>query len=189
MGVILRFGVHVPSMSDRVLPCAVNASPATFLVNVSGRFYEYTLKGEVSLAKGHQVQNDEMLRKVRDQTKHLEVRRRPRSSLNLLSAQVTFDPEVFFNILLPPIIFHAGYSLKRVSDIRLSSHHWTFGFECLSVSQRHFFRNIGSILAYAFMGTLTSCFIIGWVRALKRRPRRRRDPRSDASRASFVSAG
>lgn len=66
VGVILRFGVHVPpSMSDVVQGCAVNASPATLLVNVSGRFYEYTLKGEVSRGKGHQVQDDEMLRKVR----------------------------------------------------------------------------------------------------------------------------
>lgn len=118
VGVILRFGIHVPqSMTDMILNCAVNASPASLLVNVSGRFYEYTLKGEVSRSKSHQVQDDEMLRKV------------------------TFDPEVFFNILLPPIIFHAGYSLKR----------------------RHFFRNIGSILTYAFMGTVISCFVIGLV--------------------------
>ncbi|XP_061595468.1 sodium/hydrogen exchanger 6-like isoform X2 [Cololabis saira] len=118
VGVILRFGIHVPqTMSNVTLSCAVNASPATLLLNVSGRFYEYTLKGEVNRGRGHQVQDDEMLRKV------------------------TFDPEVFFNILLPPIIFHAGYSLKR----------------------RHFFRNIGSILAYAFVGTVVSCFVIGLI--------------------------
>jgi hypothetical protein len=35
---------------------------------------------------------------------------------NEMDLKATFDPEIFFNIILPPIIFHAGYSLKRVSD-------------------------------------------------------------------------
>uniref|UniRef100_A0A3B3U3P6 Sodium/hydrogen exchanger n=1 Tax=Poecilia latipinna TaxID=48699 RepID=A0A3B3U3P6_9TELE len=112
VGVILRYAVQVPRDTSVVSACFVNSSPATMLLNVSGKFYEYTLRGEFS---ANDVKDNEMLRKV------------------------TFDPEVFFNILLPPIIFHAGYSLKR----------------------RHFFRNMGSILAYAFVGTVISCFVIG----------------------------
>lgn len=65
MGVILRFGVHSPQDVNNVtLTCAVNSSPTTLLVNVSGRFYEYSLKGEFRDSKGHDVPNAEMLRKV-----------------------------------------------------------------------------------------------------------------------------
>lgn len=63
VGVILRYGIiHVPlDVGNITLNCQVNASPATLLVNVSGKFYEYTLKGEIS---GNDMKDNEMLRKV-----------------------------------------------------------------------------------------------------------------------------
>lgn len=51
-----------------------------------------------------------------------------------------FSPEVFFFFLLPPIIFEAGYSLKR----------------------KDFFQNIGAITLYAMIGTMASTFIVGF---------------------------
>nr|XP_020652450.1 sodium/hydrogen exchanger 7 isoform X1 [Pogona vitticeps] len=116
VGVILRYGIPPTSGHDKPFSCSQeDRAYTTLLVNISGKFFEYTLKGEISPGKIYNVEQNDMLRKV------------------------TFDPEVFFNILLPPIIFHAGYSLKK----------------------RHFFRNLGSILTYAFLGTAVSCFIIG----------------------------
>ena len=58
---------------------------------------------------------------------------------DLLETKAVFDPEVFFYALLPPIIFFAGFGMKK----------------------RFFFRNLGAILTFAFLGTTISCIIFG----------------------------
>jgi len=51
-----------------------------------------------------------------------------------------FSPELFFFVLLPPIIFEAGYSLHR----------------------KNFFENLGAITLYAMLGTMASTFVVGY---------------------------
>lgn len=58
-----------------------------------------------------------------------------------IQESVTFDYQFFFNLLLPPIILASGYELH----------------------QANFFRNIGTILTFAFAGTLISAMVLGLI--------------------------
>ncbi|THH26390.1 hypothetical protein EUX98_g7804 [Antrodiella citrinella] len=57
----------------------------------------------------------------------------------MIREMLTFKHTLFFNLLLPPIILNSGYELK----------------------QENFFRNFGSILIFAFLGTFISAVGVG----------------------------
>eukprot|EP01041_Mallomonas_annulata_P001504 gene1504-2899_t len=54
---------------------------------------------------------------------------------------LSFDPQLFFFLLLPPIIFEAGYSLKK----------------------KEFFANFWTISLFAVGGTIVSTFVVGFL--------------------------
>ncbi|KDQ23903.1 hypothetical protein PLEOSDRAFT_1048557 [Pleurotus ostreatus PC15] len=57
----------------------------------------------------------------------------------MIREMLTFKHTIFFNLLLPPIILNSGYELK----------------------QENFFRNSGTILTFAFLGTFISAVGLG----------------------------
>lgn len=62
---ILRYGTPATSGHDKSLSCTQeDRAFSTLLVNVSGKFFEYTLKGEISPGKINNVEQNDMLRKV-----------------------------------------------------------------------------------------------------------------------------
>ncbi|KAH8108385.1 sodium/hydrogen exchanger [Phellopilus nigrolimitatus] len=63
---------------------------------------------------------------------------------HLIREMLTFRHTLFFNLLLPPIILNSGYELKQES----------------------FFRNFGSILLFAFLGTFISAVGLGQVHSV-----------------------
>lgn len=90
-------------------------APRSVWVNINGTEYTYSLMG---IRFPEQTQPDDT---------------------NEIESRATFNPEIFFYVLLPPIIFYAGYSMQK----------------------RYFFRNLGAILTYAFIGTTISCLVTG----------------------------
>ncbi|RIA94296.1 Sodium/hydrogen exchanger family-domain-containing protein [Glomus cerebriforme] len=58
---------------------------------------------------------------------------------SMIQNMVTFKYSYFFNLLLPPIILNTGYEMKK----------------------GNFFKNLGTILTFAFAGTFISALVIG----------------------------
>lgn len=67
-----------------------------------------------------------------------------------------FSPEAFYFLLLPPIIFAAGFNLQKRYLCSIPEHEFL-----LNYFLRDFFMNFGSILMFAVVGTVISTIVFG----------------------------
>jgi len=120
IGAILRYtGPDHKITSWNVSPITQNndygVPPNLLKMNISGQTFVYSITGPESNMKQEELTD--------------------------IQEKATFDPEIFFYLILPPIIFNAGYSMRK----------------------KHFFHNIGSILTFALLGTVISTFVIAGI--------------------------
>uniref|UniRef100_A0A3Q2FXK7 Solute carrier family 9 member A9 n=1 Tax=Cyprinodon variegatus TaxID=28743 RepID=A0A3Q2FXK7_CYPVA len=116
---------HLENMADVCSCHGLNSTPRVIMVNTSSQGHCYARIRKMGqrcsqLSSTHTV----------TMAIYFDLQRR---------CKATLDPEVLFNLFLPPIIFFGAYTLN----------------------QRRFIDNLGSVLTYAFLGTVISCFCIG----------------------------
>jgi len=133
IGAIIRFGVA--ENDPEITKLNVIAKNSSDAVNV---MFESGPPDQLYLGSPANLSHNEFSNKTWVYDFKGEVKDAKESEID---QKATFDPEIFFNIILPPIIFNAGYSMRR----------------------KYFFRNIGSIFTFAFIGTTVSAFSVGGI--------------------------
>ncbi|XP_072945152.1 sodium/hydrogen exchanger 6 isoform X5 [Epargyreus clarus] len=128
VGAIIRYA----SSTNQVTYIDAHPAPDTkYNLSVPPDILRFRFPDKIQISSGDTVPNKTYAYSFRGEIVNLEQ--------NEIDLKATFDPEIFFNIILPPIIFHAGYCLKR----------------------KYFFRNLGAILTFAMVGTALSALVIG----------------------------